>query len=77
MILQTVLQIVVMLGKMSRDDLFVVHETFWTDSCMYADIVLPADLHLNEWMPLGIYGWVAKQLLAFGGINNTNYLNAC
>ena len=34
---------------MSRDDLFVaVHETFWTDSCTYADIVLPADTALER-----------------------------
>ena len=34
---------------MSRDDLFVaVHETFWTDTCMYADIVLPADTQLER-----------------------------
>ena len=34
---------------MSRDDLFItVHETFWTDSCMYADIVLPADTALER-----------------------------
>lgn len=32
-----------------RDDLFVaVHETFWTDSCDYADIVLPADTQLER-----------------------------
>ena len=34
---------------MSREDLFItVHETFWTDSCMYADIVLPADTALER-----------------------------
>ncbi|MGE0296926.1 molybdopterin-containing oxidoreductase family protein [Pseudonocardia sp.] len=32
-----------------RDDLFVaVHDTFWTDSCQYADIVLPADTQLER-----------------------------
>ena len=32
-----------------RDDLFVgIHETFWTDSCTYADIVLPADTQLER-----------------------------
>lgn len=32
-----------------RDDLFVaVHDTFWTDSCDYADIVLPADTQLER-----------------------------
>ena len=32
-----------------RDDLFVtVHDTFWTDSCMYADIVLPADTQMER-----------------------------
>jgi anaerobic selenocysteine-containing dehydrogenase len=34
---------------MMRDDLFVaVHDTFWTDSCLYADIVLPADTQLER-----------------------------
>ena len=34
---------------MMRDDLFItVHETFWTDSCMYADIILPADTALER-----------------------------
>ena len=33
-----------------RDDLFVaVHDTVWTDSCLYADIVLPADTQLEHW----------------------------
>ena len=32
-----------------RDDLFtVVHDTFWTDSTDYADIVLPADTQLER-----------------------------
>ena len=32
-----------------RDDLFVaVHDTFWTDSCKYADIVLPADTQFER-----------------------------
>ncbi len=32
-----------------RDDLFVaVHDTFWTDTCDYADIVLPADTQLER-----------------------------
>ena len=32
-----------------RDDLFVaVHETFWTDTCNYADVVLPADTQLER-----------------------------
>lgn len=32
-----------------RDDLFVaVHDTFWTDTCQYADIVLPADTQLER-----------------------------
>ena len=32
-----------------RDDLFVaVHDTFWTDTCQYADIVLPADTALER-----------------------------
>ena len=34
---------------MARDDLFVaVHDTFWTDSCNYADIVIPADTQLEH-----------------------------
>ena len=34
---------------LARDDLFVaVHETFWTDTCNYADIVLPADTQLER-----------------------------
>lgn len=32
-----------------REDLFVaVHDTFWTDTCNYADIVLPADSQLER-----------------------------
>ncbi len=32
-----------------REDLFVaVHDTFWTDTCQYADIVLPADTQLER-----------------------------
>lgn len=32
-----------------RNDLFVaVHDTFWTDTCQYADIVLPADTQLER-----------------------------
>ena len=32
-----------------RDDLFVaVHDTFWTDTCQYADVVLPADTQLER-----------------------------
>lgn len=34
---------------MMRDDLFItVHDTVWTDSCDYADIVLPADTQLER-----------------------------
>ncbi len=34
---------------MSREDLFVVvHDTFFTDSCDYADIILPADTQLEH-----------------------------
>ena len=34
---------------LQRKDLFtVVHDTFWTDSCMYADVVLPADTQLEH-----------------------------
>ena len=34
---------------LKRKDLFtVVHDTFWTDSCMYADIILPADTQLEH-----------------------------
>jgi anaerobic selenocysteine-containing dehydrogenase len=34
---------------MMREDLFVaVHDTFWTDSCDYADIVLPADTQFEH-----------------------------
>ena len=33
-----------------RDDLFVaVHDVVWTDTCLYADIVLPADTQLERW----------------------------
>ena len=32
-----------------RDDLFVaVHDTFWTDTCKYADIVIPADTQFER-----------------------------
>lgn len=34
---------------MMREDLFItVHDTFWTDSCDYADIVLPADTQFEH-----------------------------
>jgi anaerobic selenocysteine-containing dehydrogenase len=42
---------------MMRDDLFVaVHETFWTDTCEYADIVLPADTQLERQDLVATYG---------------------
>ncbi|MCP5200572.1 MAG: molybdopterin-dependent oxidoreductase [Gammaproteobacteria bacterium] len=41
-----------------RDDLFtVVHDTMWTDSCDYADIVLPADTQLERTDFHGSYGY--------------------
>lgn len=40
-----------------RDDLFtVVHDTFWTDTCEYADIVLPADTQLERTDYVASYG---------------------
>ena len=40
-----------------RDDLFItVHDTFWTDSCNYADIVLPADTQLERSDLFATYG---------------------
>ena len=40
-----------------RDDLFVtVHETFWTDTCQYADIVIPADTALERTDMVATYG---------------------
>ncbi len=40
-----------------RDDLFVtVHDTFWSDSCNYADIVLPADTQLERADLVATYG---------------------
>ena len=40
-----------------RDDLFVaVHETFWTDTCQYADIVIPADTQLERMDMIATYG---------------------
>lgn len=42
---------------LSRDDVFVgIHETFWTDSCDYADIVLPADTQLERMDLVATYG---------------------
>ena len=42
---------------MMRDDLFIaVHETFWTDTCQYADIVLPADTQLERMDLHAAYG---------------------
>ena len=41
-----------------RDDLYtVVHDTFWTDSCDYADIVLPADTQLERADFVASYGY--------------------
>jgi anaerobic selenocysteine-containing dehydrogenase len=43
---------------MMRDDLFtVVHDTMWTDSCDYADIVLPADTQFERTDFHGAYGY--------------------
>lgn len=63
---------------LQRDDLFVsVHETFWTDTCMYADIVLPADTALERTDCHWAYGtWylgIARQVIEPLGesINNT------
>ena len=43
---------------MMRDDLFVtVHETFWTDSCLYADVILPADTQFERTDMHGAYGF--------------------
>jgi len=40
-----------------RDDLFVtVHETHWTDTCDYADIVIPADTALERTDLVATYG---------------------
>jgi anaerobic selenocysteine-containing dehydrogenase len=40
-----------------RDDLFVaVHDTFWSDTCDYADIVLPADTQLERMDLFATYG---------------------
>ncbi len=40
-----------------RDDLFVaVHETYWTDTCNYADIVIPADTQLERTDLFATYG---------------------
>jgi anaerobic selenocysteine-containing dehydrogenase len=40
-----------------RDDLFVVvHDTFFSDTCDYADIVLPADTQLEHMDLHGAYG---------------------
>ena len=51
---------------LKRKDLFtVVHETFWTDSCDYADIVLPADTqleHMDLHAPYGHYYFSLTQL---------------
>lgn len=45
------------LRGLMRDDLFVaVHDTFWTDTCDYADIVLPADTQLEHADLHGAYG---------------------
>lgn len=42
---------------MQREDLFtVVHDTFFTDTCDYADIVLPADSTLERTDIVGAYG---------------------
>lgn len=42
---------------MMRDDLFIgVHDTFWTDTCDYADIVLPADTQLERMDLHAAYG---------------------
>jgi len=42
---------------MMRDDVFIaVHDTFWTDSCQYADIVLPADTQLERMDLHAAYG---------------------
>jgi anaerobic selenocysteine-containing dehydrogenase len=42
---------------LARDDLFtVVHDTFFTDTCDYADIVLPADTALERTDVVGGYG---------------------
>ncbi len=50
---------------LKRQDLFtVVHETFWTDSCDYADVVLPADTaleHLDLNAPYGHYYFSLSQ----------------
>ena len=50
---------------LKRQDLFtVVHETFWTDSCDYADVVLPADTaleHLDLHAPYGHYYFSLSQ----------------
>ena len=43
---------------MMRDDLFItVHDTFWTDTCDYADIVLPADSQLERTDLHAAYGY--------------------
>ncbi len=44
-------------GLMREDVFTVVHDTFWTDSCDYADIVLPADTQLERTDMHGSYGY--------------------
>lgn len=40
-----------------RDDLFVaVHDTFWTDTCKYADVILPADTQFERMDLHAAYG---------------------
>jgi anaerobic selenocysteine-containing dehydrogenase len=46
-----------------RDDLFtVVHDQFFTDTCNYADIVLPATTQLEHWDIHNSYGHLYVQL---------------
>lgn len=44
-------------GLMRKDLFTVSHDTFWTDTCDYADIVLPADTQLERTDFVAAYGY--------------------